>query len=48
LEAVTEKDGVWKGRYSGAHVYFANSKNLGKFAFVVRVERDGTVAVTGR
>lgn len=48
LEAVTEKDGVWEGRYSGSHVYFTNSKNVGKFAFFVRVERDGTVAVVGR
>ena len=48
LEAVTEKDGVWEGRYSGSHVYFTNSKNVGKFAFFVRIERDGTVAVVGR
>jgi hypothetical protein len=48
LEAVSEKDGVWEGRYSGSHVYFTNSKNVGKFAFAVRVERDGTVAVVGR
>lgn len=48
LEAVSENDGVWEGRYSGSHVYFTNSKNVGKFAFVVRVERDGTVAVVGR
>jgi hypothetical protein len=48
LEAVSEKDGVWEGRYSGSHVYFTNSRNVGKFAFVVRVERDGTVAVVGR
>lgn len=48
LEAVAEKDGVWEGRYSGTHVYFTNSKNTGRFAFLVRVERDGTVAVVGR
>lgn len=47
LEAVTEKGGVWEGRYSGSHVYFTNSKNLGKFAFVERVERDGTVGYDG-
>lgn len=48
LETISEKDGVWEGQYSGSHVYFTNSKNVGKFAFAVRVEKDGTVAVIGR
>ncbi len=48
LEAESTKDGVWEGRYSGEHIYFTNERNVGRFAFSVRMEADGTVAVTGR